>query len=115
MAAQATVNAVGGAAAAPQPVVVQSSSRFGGPMIKIVIVAGIGIGVYYWWSNTFLGQFSGWNLMNKFLDPKQRERSQKISKEVGQNCNKQAKGWGKATCGISGFFSSGFGGLISFK
>ena len=97
----------------PQPIVIQQAGGgFGGPLIKIVLISGAGIAVYYWWSNTTLGKFSGWNLWNKFLDPKQRERSQKISKEVGSKCGKETKGLGKITCIGSGLFSSGLGGLF---
>lgn len=102
----------------PSVIYVQQSGSggFGGPIIKVVLVAGVGIAIYYWWSNTTLGQFSGWNLMNKFFNPKAWDQEKKIAQESGKKCKQQAKGsLGVASCGVSSFFSSGLGGLIKTK
>ncbi len=107
-----------GASAAPSIVYVQQpagSSKFGGPMIKVVLIAGVGMAVYYWWANSTLGQFSGWNLMTKFLNPQAWKTNMNIAQESGKQCGKKAKGIGIATCGVSSFFSSGLGGLIKTK
>ncbi len=112
----ATATANPAVATSPPPIIIQQqSSSLGGPVIKVVIIAGVGLALYFWWSNTTLGQFSGLSLITKLTDPNQWKRSQKIAQESGKECGKQAKGLGKATCGVSSFFSSGLGGLIKTK